>query len=150
MQRVDFYVLDSQDARERLRFACRVIDKAFQAEHRVLVWCQDGAELQALDDLLWSFAQDSFIPHEPASAESSWDEAPVLLSHGAAPPSAPDVLINLAAGVPPLVSASERVLEIIDADPARRQSGRARFKQYRDQGVEPTTHNIATGAGAGG
>lgn len=142
MMRVDFYVLDTQDSRDRLRFACRVIDKAFQAEQRVLVWCSDAGEVQALDDLLWSFAQDTFIPHEPVSAESSWDDSPVLLSHAAAPPTVPDVLVNLAAEIPALAAHTERVLEIIDGDPARRQSGRARFKQYRDRGAEPTTHNI--------
>jgi hypothetical protein len=32
------------------------------------------------------------------------------------------------------------VVEIVDADPARRQAGRLRFKDYRTLGVEPVTH----------
>lgn len=143
MARVDFYILEGQDERERLRFACRVIDKAFQAEHRVLVWCHDEAQLQAIDELLWSFAQDSFIPHEPAGPGADWEETPVLLSCGVAAPSAPDVLVNLADTVPEAAAGCERILEIIDAEPGRRQSGRARFKQYRDRGIEPATHNIS-------
>ena len=142
LERADFYVLEGSDARERLKFACRIIDKAFNAEHRVLVWLEDAAALQSFDELLWTFAQDSFIPHEPAGPESAWEDAPVLLSCGALPPEGTDVLINLANDVPALARSAARAIEIIDADPQRRQAGRARFKQYRDLGIEPATHKI--------
>jgi DNA polymerase-3 subunit chi len=146
MERVDFYVIDGTDARERWRFACRVIDKAFNAEHRVLVWLENAADVQAFDDLLWTFAQDSFIPHEPLGPESDWEESPVLLSCERLPAATPDVIVNLAAGLPRGVAEVARIVEIIDADAARRQAGRARFKQYRELGIEPQTHNIGTTA----
>jgi DNA polymerase-3 subunit chi len=142
MQRVDFYVLEGSDARERLKFACRVVDKAFQAEQRVLVCFDAPAELTSFDDLLWSFAQDSFVPHEPLSAESDWEETPVLLTSRQPPAKPADVIVNLGASLPPDLANTPSVIEIIDADAARRQAGRVRFKQYREQGVEPTTHKV--------
>jgi DNA polymerase-3 subunit chi len=142
MERADFYVLASSDARERLKFACRVIDKAFGAEQRVLVWLDDAAALQSFDDLLWTFAQDSFIPHDPVGPESNWEDSPVLLSCAALPPAGVEVLVNLATGVPALANDARQVIEIIDADPTRRQAGRLRFRQYRDMGVTPGTHDI--------
>jgi DNA polymerase-3 subunit chi len=144
MQRVDFYVLEGSDARERLRFACRIIDKAFEAEQRVLVCFDNAAELTSFDDLLWTFAQDSFVPHEPLSAESDWDETPVLLSNGLAPTMPADVVVNLGSAVPTAAAASVSVIEIIDADASRRQAGRVRYKQYREMGVEPTTHKLGS------
>jgi len=144
MERVDFYVLASSDARERWKFACGVADKAFQAEQRVLVCFDNESDLQAFDDLLWTFADDAFVPHEAISAESDWEEAPVLLSAGIPPPSAADVLINLSATVPAAAATTPSVMEIIDADPARRQTGRVRYKQYREQGITPTTHNVGS------
>jgi DNA polymerase-3 subunit chi len=143
MERVDFYVLAGSDARERLKFACRIIDKAFNAELRVLVWSEDAATLTSVDDLLWTFAQDSFVPHEALTPESNWEDSPVLLSGGAMPPSPADVIVNLGTTVPPGIDQVARVIEIIDGDDSRRQAGRVRFKQYRDKGVEPTTHNLA-------
>jgi len=149
MERVDFYVLAGTDERERLKFACRVLDKAFEAEQRVLVWLDDAAAVQAFDDLLWTFAQDSFVPHEPLCAESDWEEAPVLLTcpgaRGAellerAPP---DVVVNVAGSLPPTRKSAKQVIEVIDAEPARRDAGRTRFRQYRAEGVEPTTHTVA-------
>jgi len=147
MERADFYVLESSDARERLKFACRIIDKAFGAEQRVLVWLEDATALQSFDDLLWTFAQDSFIPHDPVGPESNWEDSPVLLSCAALPPAGVEVLVNLASSVPAPANNARQVIEIIDADPARRQAGRLRFKHYRELGVTPTTHDMAEQAG---
>ena len=149
MERVDFYVLAGTDERERWRFACRVIDKAFEAEQRVLVWLDDADAVTRFDDLLWTFAQDSFIPHEPLGAASDWEEAPVLLGCPGAPSAGPaaaqpaDVIVNLASSVPAWRAAVKQLIEIIDAEPARRDAGRARFRQYRAEGVQATTHNVA-------
>ena len=133
-------MLEGSDARARWRYACQEIEKAFLAEERVLVWLDNEADVAAFDDLLWTFADRSFIPHEPLSPESDWEESPVLLSAGREPPSAPQTIANLAMGAPPDLERVSRLVEIIDADPARRQAGRERFKQYRAMGVEPVTH----------
>lgn len=149
MERVDFYVLAGTDERERWKFACRVIDKAFEAEQRVLVWLEDAEAIARFDDLLWTFAQDSFVPHEPLGAESDWDEAPVLLTcpgarnAGLIEATPPDVIVNLAASIPPARKSAKQIIEIIDAEVARRDAGRARFRQYRAEGVQPDTHNVA-------
>ena len=147
MERVDFFVLEGSDARERWKFACLEIEKAFLADERVLVWFDNAAELTAFDDLLWTFADRSFVPHEPVSPESDWEQTPVLLSAAQAPPSAPQLLVNLAAAVPAAAAAAARVVEVIDADAGRRQAGRLRFKHYRDAGVEPATHKIPAAGG---
>lgn len=146
MPSVDFYVLEGGDGRERLRFGCQIIAKAFEAEKRVLVCLDSATDLTAFDDLLWTFAQDSFVPHEPLSATSDWDETPVLLTTSRVPPTPPDVLVNLSQQIPAATQGVERVIEVIDGDEARRQSGRVRFKQYRERGVEPQTHKLGGGA----
>jgi DNA polymerase-3 subunit chi len=140
LERADFYVLASSDARERWKFACQQIEKAFLADERVLVWFDNEADMAAFDELLWTFADRSFVPHEPLNPESDWDETPVLLSAAQAPAAPAQVIVNLASGMPPGLAAAGRVVEIIDADAGRRQAGRVRFKQYRDSGVEPVTH----------
>jgi DNA polymerase III subunit chi len=138
---VDFYVLDEVSSRARLRTACRVVEKAYLAGHTVLVWHTELEELREFDELLWTFGDGSFVPHEPLST-GGVEAAPVLLSMGT-PPSGPvDVLVNLAADVPPCADAAQRVAEFIDGDPARRQAGRARFRAYKDRGIQPTTHTL--------
>ena len=138
--RAEVFILDGSDQRARWRFACQEIEKAFIAEERVLVWFDSDTELAAFDELLWTFADRSFVPHEPLGPESSWEETPVLLSAASLPAAAPQLIVNLAAGLPGGIDQALRIVEIIDSDPARRQAGRARFKQYRERGIEPVTH----------
>ncbi len=141
---VDFYVLASTDAKERLRLACRLAEKAYLSSARVLVWSDNAGELSAFDDLLWTFADRSFVPHESYRETEQWQEVPVLLSgpNDPAPDHSIDVLLNLGGVVPPCAAQAGRILEIIDADEARRQAGRARFRSYRERGLSPQTHHL--------
>ena len=137
----DFYVLEETAPAARLKVACRIAMKAYLAGQRVLVWHTDRAELARFDELLWTFADTSFVPHEWLGAGS---EAPVLLSAGEPPAAGVGVLINLAAApeLPPIASSAERIVEIIAAEPAQREAGRARFRAYRQLGCEPATHTL--------
>ncbi len=81
------------------------------------------------------------MPHEAITA-SGFSSAPVLLTSAPTPEGAFDVLVNLAPEVPACVAAARRVAEFIDGDPERRQAGRARFRQYKERGWTPTTHNL--------
>lgn len=138
---VDFYVLEQVSPRERLRTACRVVEKAYLAGHTVLVWHTEPAELREFDELLWTFGDGSFVPHEPL-ASSGFESAPVLLALNTPPPVPFEVLVNLAPEVPACAENAQRVAEFIDGDPARRQAGRARFRTYKDRGITPNTHTL--------
>ena len=140
--RVDFYILEESSATGRLKVACRLAEKAYLAAQTALVWHTDADELKAFDDLLWTFMDGSFVPHEMLTASASPDDTPVLLSAGMAPPADFDIIINLAPDIPSCLSKTRRVAEIIDGDDSRRRAGRARFKAYRDLGIQPASHNI--------
>lgn len=140
--RVDFYVLEEASSAGRLKLACRLAEKAYLAAQVALVWHTDAQELKAFDDLLWTFMDGSFVPHEMLTAGASSDDVPVLLSAGTPPPRTVDIIINLAAEVPACLGLTRRVAEIIDGDDSRRRAGRARFKAYRDLGIQPASHNV--------
>jgi DNA polymerase-3 subunit chi len=140
--RVDFYIIDETSGNGRLSLACRLAEKAYLASQSVLIWHSEPTELKALDDLLWTFRDGSFIPHEILGAEAATAEAPVLLSAAAVPAGAVDVIINLAPAIPDLVAQSKRVIEIVDGDEGRRKAGRARWEAYRKRGVQPASHNL--------
>jgi DNA polymerase-3 subunit chi len=140
--RVDFYVLEEASSMGRLKLACRLAEKAYLAAQVALVWHTDPHELKELDDLLWTFMDGSFVPHEMLTAGASVQETPVLLSAGTPPTQAVDIIINLAPEVPACLGQTRRVAEIIDGDDGRRRAGRARFKAYRDLGIQPASHNV--------
>ena len=141
--RVDFYILEDASSTGRLKLACKLAEKAYLASQTVLVWHTDPAELRAFDELLWTFNDGSFVPHEMVvNGAAGTAEAPVALSAGIAPSANVDIIINLAAELPSCLSQTRRVAEIIDGDDTRRRAGRARFKAYRELGVQPASHNI--------
>ena len=140
--RVDFYVLEGQSPSGRLKLACKLAEKAYLAAQTVLVWDTDSAELKAFDAMLWTFNDGSFVPHEALLGNGASSDSPVLLSSGATPSANVDIIINLAPDLPPCLARTPRVIEIIDSDDARRRAGRARFKAYRELGVQPASHNI--------
>ncbi len=146
-QRVDFYVLAGTDELARLKYACRLTEKAYLLGQRVFVRLQDPAQLSSFDELLWSFADRSFVPHEPYSEPRQWLDTPVLLGCQNGPDADYDLLLNLASEVPAGAERAARIVEIVDAEESRRQAARARFRAYRDRALNPQTHHIAADQG---
>ena len=142
--RVSFYIVPGGDERTRRGYACRLVEKAYLGEHRVVVRLGSGEDVADFDDLLWRFSDRSFVPHEVAR-DAAADAAPVLLTAGEDPSGTADVLVNLANDAPPWFSRYARVLELVGGDEASRQAGRERFRFYREQGLEPETHNLGAG-----
>ncbi|HKE94249.1 MAG TPA: DNA polymerase III subunit chi [Povalibacter sp.] len=143
MPRVDFYVLSQEGPDARLRVACRLAEKAYDQGSRVYVQTTTLAEAQRLDELLWTFNDRSFLPHEVSQgASSSHPRVVILLGESPAPPSHRQLLINLTPLLPAEVESYERIAEIVDVDPENRRLSRERFKAYRERGCELDTHNL--------
>jgi DNA polymerase-3 subunit chi len=139
--RVDFYVLPGDDERARLVYACRLVEKAYLQDCRVYVHAASAEAAEAFDELLWTFADRSFVPHALAPAAPAGAPPPVLI--GAGEPLAADLLVNLAADAPAFYERYARIAEFVDAEPGRREQGRRRFAFYRDRGLAPETHKLA-------
>jgi len=142
---VDFYILEAAAERERLRTACRLADKAWQKGHRVFIHADSRETARSIDDMLWTYRQDSFVPHGMyVDRNGVGDDAlePVLIGDGSTYPAEIDVLINLAETVPPFADKSTRVAEIVSADDSGRRTGRIRYRDYLDRGVSIQQHKL--------
>jgi DNA polymerase III subunit chi len=141
-ERVDFYVLKSASAKQRWAFACRLTEKAYLKDLKIVIVSDTLADAQALDELLWTFNERSFIPHKMCLDEQSVDPATAVhLTVETAIPTA-DLLVNLAQRLPAQFQRYSRIAEVIDADEERRRQGRERFKAYRDLKLPLETHQI--------
>ena len=142
-ERVDFYVLKSAAAKQRLAFACRLTEKAYLLDLKIVIANDTLADALSLDELMWTYDERSFIPHQVCRDEQSPDPAtPVhLFAVSAAMPPA-DLLVNLTQRIPAQLQRYRRIAEIIDADEERRRQGRERFKVYRDLKIPLETHQI--------
>ena len=141
--KIDFYILKSAAERQRLTIACRLAEKAYLRDMRVIVLSESAAEAQFLDDLLWTFNDRSFVPHQYCrNADAGEADTPVHLTLTLDAVERADLLINLSARLPDGLERFARIAEIIDADPQRRRLGRERFKSYRDHELPLQTHHL--------
>jgi DNA polymerase III subunit chi len=142
-ERVDFYILKSAAAKQRWAFACRLTEKAYLKDLKIVIVNDTLADAKALDELLWTFNEQSFIPHRICLDEQSMDPAtPIHLTVEPTALPAADLLVNLAQRLPAQLERYARIAEIIDADEERRRLGRERFKAYRDLKLTLETHQI--------
>ncbi len=142
MPRVDFYVLSEETADARLRCACRLIEKATDLDHRVYVQTNSVDLSRRIDDLLWTYSDRTFLPHDVWNGETPDGLSKVLIGEQDAPDSHRQLLVNLADQAPANLDSYTRIIEIVDADPERKRLSRERYKLYREKGCALETHNL--------
>lgn len=134
MPRADFYLIDKPRFREQpLLLVCELAKKAFAAQQPALILTRDFEQAEALDELLWAFDEDAFIPHQLAGDDDDADTAVLIVPPGIDTAARP-LLINLrdtcASGE------FERVLEVVAAEPVERDGSRLRWREYQQRGFE--------------
>jgi DNA polymerase-3 subunit chi len=141
MTRVDFYILQDTRPDARQRFTCKLTEKAYKQGHQVYINAASGQQMKQLDDLLWTFRDGSFIPHD-AYAPGKHASQQILLGHDIEPEGPSDVLINLAGDIPAFFSRFNRVAELVAGDESDRESARTRYRFYKDRGYTLNTHKL--------
>ncbi|MBF6025945.1 DNA polymerase III subunit chi [Lysobacter niastensis] len=134
MPRADFYLIQKERFREEpLLLVCELARKAHDANLWTLVLTRDAEQAEQLDELLWAFDEDAYIPHQVAGDEED-ELTPVLI----APPDVDTpmraLVINLRDAA--VTGSFDRVLEVVPADDSARGPLRERWKQYQARGLE--------------
>jgi hypothetical protein len=71
--RVDFYILERPANEALLMLACKLTAKAVDQQYEVLINTGGAEDSARLNDLLWTFAQGSFLPHRMIDDDSQPD-----------------------------------------------------------------------------
>ena len=124
----------------RLSRIARLVAAAWERGKRLLIYCTDEAEAAQLDEWLWSYQEEAFIPHERVAASDKplADNASIVLVWGEYDPIGADILLQAA---PASVEFAKRYGVIIDLvdhrTPETLQASRSRYKAWCDSGVRP-------------
>lgn len=142
----NFYVLSDAHENGRFLFACALIEKLYAHGHRVYVHCENQQDLTHVNTLLWTYKDISFIPHS-LSGENTLEDSPIQLGINEPGSNFNDindvlVFLSLSPNVPVFYQQFSRVVEIVNADPAIKESLRMRYQYYRSQDCEIKTHQI--------
>lgn len=137
--KVDFCVIDSNSKMQALRKLCDLLEAPYANNEPVFILTSTSQECDIVDKLLWTYKEDSFIAHEIAGEND--EPAPVVIG-AALPEKKQGVLVNLTTTIPESHQAFNRIMEIVFTDPVVQQSGRERYRQYRELGYELQTHKM--------
>ncbi len=141
MAKVNFYLLkqDSEQARQAL--ACRLAEQQSKQGQQVYILTSSSEDAQQMDQLLWSFAQESFLPHALAGSDVA-GEVSVKIGHDTQPPVGTTCVLNLGTAPPlsqPTLSAIAEF--VLNHDEAKAHS-RTLWNLYKQLGYELQHHQL--------
>ncbi|OAI47471.1 hypothetical protein AYO45_05745 [Gammaproteobacteria bacterium SCGC AG-212-F23] len=138
MPKIDFYVLSDNN---RLPFACKLIEKAYKQRHRIYIHTDNKPEAHQLDELLWTYRDDSFLPHN-IYGDGPEPAPPIQIGINTTPEKHHDILINLSPQVPEFYVQFNRILELVSNETDVQQAARERYRYYQTQGATINTHKL--------
>jgi DNA polymerase-3 subunit chi len=140
---VDFYILPFPHE-DSYTYVCRLIEKIYAKGHGIFVWVSSPDESKKLDERLWTYCSDSFLPHTIYNATLPV-LAPILIADDTeivSPPKTVNVLINFRSEVPHFYQHFQRIIEPVAHEPAIQTYCRKKYRCYQDYGCQLHTHHI--------
>ena len=119
-----------------------MVEKGFKQKIQP-IYIQTKNQQQAiqLDKLLWTFKQDSFIPHTIVG-NSGLDSTPVQIGWNENQFHTAAAIVNLSEEIPISYLESKKIHEIIDDDEVKKNKARERWKNYKSEGCHLGVYQI--------
>lgn len=131
MTEIRFYHLQTQSLEQALP---TILAKALAGGRRIVVRSASEAECERLNELLWTYRADSFLPHGGKKDEFPQDQ-PVYLTDGAENPNGADVLVATGGAALGDPAGFSLCCEIFDGrDEAAVAAARAKWAALKDSG----------------
>jgi DNA polymerase-3 subunit chi len=125
-----FYHLERSDLERALP---PLLEKCLQRGWRALVRGGSQERIEQLDEALWTYRDESFLPH---AREGDAKRQPVWLTTEGGNPNNAQALFLIDGAEPGDLSAFERACLVFDGrDQAALETARSRWKQAKEQGI---------------
>jgi DNA polymerase-3 subunit chi len=115
-----------------------LLDKSLERGWRVVVQTGTAERRDALDTHLWTYREESFLPHGTDDQPNATDQ-PVLLSNGPDNANAATVRFLVDGAVPPPLDGYDRVIFMFDGhDQPELDAAREHWKRLKGEGHQLT------------
>ncbi len=144
MSQADFYIMKEAEDEQRFLIACRLTEKAMAQGLKVYIHTASEQSAQYMDDMLWSFKPESFIPHTIVGLEDDMEdeEIPVLIGYEGNASTKGQLLINLCDKVPDGHENFDRIAEIVPNREEAKTTSREHWNTYKTLGFELKHHQM--------
>ena len=116
-----------------------LLEKTLERGWRAVIRAKTADKVQLLDEVLWTYAEESFLPHAVAS-EPHVEVEPIVITASIEEPNRPDILFLVeGAEFPESVSNYQRVVLLFDGnDDVALADARKAWKEVRGRGLDST------------
>lgn len=139
MKKADFYILNIDKPSARIKLACQLTEKAYLDGHKIFIYCQNEEDAHHMDECLWTFRPQSFIPHN-LQGEGPLPPPAVQIGFGPEPRGFSDVLFNLSTTIPSYFQRFERIITVVNGHENHKQYAREHYRFYKKNGFQPIAH----------
>ncbi|MCX8503597.1 MAG: DNA polymerase III subunit chi [Alphaproteobacteria bacterium] len=116
-----------------------LLEKTLERGWRAVIRAKTAEKVQLLDEALWTYAEESFLPHAVVS-EPFAEVEPIVITASMEEPNRPDILFLVeGAEFPEAVTSYQRVVLLFDGnDDAALADARKAWKEVRARGLDST------------
>lgn len=139
MTRIEFRT----DIADKISYTCRWVRKALSLSPapKIVLFAGDRTQLARMDEALWTFSDQDFLPHAMADDPKASRTPVILTDNDTIQLPHHQILVNLSEGIPSCFARFERLIELVSTEPADTAAGRERYAHYRQRGY--TLHHEA-------
>ena len=141
MPRADFYVIVKPRFRTQpLLLVCELARKGYDANQPLLILADSQEQAETIDDLLWEFDPDAYLPHQIAGMDDDEDITPIVIAAPEHAAASRPLIINLRQQA--WEGPCQRILEVVPADPNARMPLRQRWRAYQQRGLDVAKYDM--------
>ena len=131
---VFFHYFEKTSGRDLLVYICRLVEKGYkQGSKPIYIHFDSENEAKEFDSLLWTFRQESFIPHT-ILGHPEQEKTPVIIGWDTNQIETAEALINVSQGIPRASTSTSKIHEIVGSDENKKNKAREKWKEYKANG----------------
>lgn len=131
---VFFHYFEKTSGRDLLVYICRLVEKGYkQGSKPIYIHFDSENEAKEFDSLLWTFRQESFIPHT-ILGHPEQEKTPVIIGWDTNQIETAEALINVSQEIPRVSKRTLKIHEIVGNDEDKKNKAREKWKAYKANG----------------
>ena len=138
-----FHHFESIERKDFLIYVCKLIEKGYKQNiNPIYIKTDTQKQAEELDKVLWTFRQESYIPHTLVDQDSN-NTQPVQIGWIDNEIDDAEAIINLSDGMPDISNDLKKIHEIIDNIDEKKEKARERWKKYKSIGFNIKAHKVS-------
>lgn len=136
MTHIGFYQVRDPMPSTTDKTLAHLLEKVCSAGHKVLVVCPNTQRAERIDEMLWTYKDESFLPHGLAHDNVAPEKQPILITTTPENQNGANILVMVSGAQGGAIADYEKAIDIFEGHENQVTKARERWKLYKDAGFE--------------